>query len=106
MKLQRAAFSAIIWFGDLNAVAPRQLLIWGLDLPDTPAEMEGTGRGKESRAGFLYFLYLPHTGNYDTLYFNLLVFLFFPFPVCLFCLQTFVIEETTVAQPHPQHLSG
>lgn len=27
MKLQRAAFSAIIWFGDLNAVALRQLLI-------------------------------------------------------------------------------
>lgn len=24
MKLQRPAFSAVIWFGDLNAVAPRQ----------------------------------------------------------------------------------
>lgn len=27
MKLQRAAFSGIIWFGDLNAFALRQLLI-------------------------------------------------------------------------------
>lgn len=37
VKLQRAAFSAIIWFGDLNALALRQLLILGLDLPDTQA---------------------------------------------------------------------
>lgn len=38
MKLQRAAFSGIILFGDLNAFSPRQLLILGLDVPDMQAE--------------------------------------------------------------------
>lgn len=41
MKLQRAAFSGIMWFGDLNALALRQLLISGLDLPDIWAENGG-----------------------------------------------------------------
>lgn len=54
MKLQRAAFSAIIWFGDLNACAPRQLLIKGLDLPDTQAEIAGTER-KADRARVLLY---------------------------------------------------
>lgn len=34
-------FSGIILFGDLNAFAPRQLLIKGLDVPDMPAELVG-----------------------------------------------------------------
>lgn len=47
MKLQRAAFSAIIWFGDLNAFALRQLLIYGLDLPDMQAGIVETERERE-----------------------------------------------------------
>lgn len=45
VKLQRAAFSAIIWFGDLNALALRQLLILGLYLPDTQAGAVRAERG-------------------------------------------------------------
>lgn len=40
MKLQRAACSAVIWFGDLNAFAGRQLLPSALDLPALQEEEE------------------------------------------------------------------
>lgn len=40
VKLQRAACSAVIWFGDLNAFAGRQLLPSALDLPAPQAEEE------------------------------------------------------------------
>lgn len=63
MKLQRAAFSTIIWFGDLNSVSLRQLLLYGLDLPDTQAEIVRTEKVRESSVSavsavtFLCFIY-------------------------------------------------
>lgn len=62
VKLQRAAFSAIIWFGDLNALALRQLLILGLDLPDTQAGAVLTERGSQggiATAGCCYSMLIP-----------------------------------------------
>lgn len=57
MKLQRAACSSLIWFGDLNAFAGRQLLPSALDLPAGG----GGGRGSASAHNLLTMM---HSGLY------------------------------------------
>lgn len=67
-------FSAVIWFSDLNAFAPRQLLIKGLDSPDTQAGMAGTKRKSERVRFLLYY------SAYNALSVSYFSFLFIPPP--------------------------
>lgn len=49
VKVQQAAISGLIWFGDLNAFSVRQLLIYGLVLPDRLEERVEEERERSRR---------------------------------------------------------